>query len=76
MRFFSADKIVASVVSFIQENKCNKIALKDKLNEGFIVRDWMGREEQEPENYKRIREGKFAFQRKGMKLEIAENKCV
>ena len=58
------------------ENKRKEIALKDKLNEETIIRDWMRQEEQEAENNKRIREEKFALQLEEKKLEIAEKKRV
>ena len=43
------------------ENKRKEIALKDKLNEETVIRDWMRQEEQEAEDNKRIREEKFAL---------------
>ena len=58
------------------ENKRKEIALKDKLNEGTIIRDWMRQEEQEAENNKRICEEKLALQLEEKKLEIAEKKRV
>jgi len=58
------------------EDKRKEIALKDKLNEETIIRDWKRQEEQEAENNKRIREEKFASQLEEKKFEIAEKKRV
>ena len=58
------------------ENKRREIALKDKLNEETIIRDWMRQDEEEAENNKRIREEKFALQLEEKKLEIAQKTPV
>ena len=58
------------------ETKRKEIALKDKLNEETIIRDWMRQEEQEAENNKRICEEKLALQLEEKKLEIAGKKRV